>query len=597
MTEEEAARPAPRRSPRARSDDPPPAASVRFSTPAADSGFHSESFFEGCSLSPFKPSRRSRRQEQEELRQLNDRLVKYIRRVWEQESLIEALQRRLAEAQAGGGGGEAEVLRRGYESELKDVRHALDAQTGQRAALQVELGVLRQEHRQLVDRNSRQENELSQAVAQMRDLEAQLSSQKAELATSLSRHHSLMEDLQELKEQTVLLKKAERDAKGDLQSEKLKTADLEIQNKTLQKEVAFLKNRLEAEHNIHERLHEMKQQVPSGHQQEFKSETLHLLQELRKEHEQKLLEYKDEMEQIYHAKLMCLTSVQSKNAALEARVRELETGEGELKRTLDLLRRQLAERDRETAEMRQRMQVQVEVNGCLRDEKQQMQARLEEYEHLFDVKLGLDWEISAYRRMLEEEERRLNLAGHFSGTSGKWGKVDPSPLFPPGRKRKRTVVKTRAHSVVAQRASASGCVSIEEIDTEGRFVKIKNNSNKNQLLGRWTLRRQHGPDLDIIYRFPPRFTLQAGQVTTIWGAREDSNPGPSDLVWIAQKSWVAGENVVIALHDADGKETAVGRITNLDRGEGRSEVEDPLEEEEEIEYHPWRRESRSCPIM
>lgn len=97
------------------------------------------------------PTRISRLQEKEELRQLNDRLAVYIDKVRSLETENSALQRRVSEREQVCGR-EISGLKELFETELADARKTLDDTARERAKLQIELGKLRAEHEQVLSR-------------------------------------------------------------------------------------------------------------------------------------------------------------------------------------------------------------------------------------------------------------------------------------------------------------------------------------------------------------------------------------------------------------------------------------------------------------
>ncbi|XP_053221522.1 lamin-L(III)-like isoform X1 [Podarcis raffonei] len=557
-----------------------------------DSGLGDDSF--SSPLLPAPPSIL-----QQELRQLNDRLAAYLPRVRGLEATRTALQLRLSASEEGSRR-EVGVLRRAYERELAAVREELHGQVRQRAGLQVELETLSEKHRQLLARNSKNENDLSLAVARVKDLDAQLRCKEAELTTSLSRQQSLQNHLQESVREISSLKVMVNHFKSHLQNELLKRTDIENQMETLKKEVIFLKNIHEDELKNKKQIYESRiREIESHHHQELESRLLNALKELRQQHEQQICAYKDQVQQNFSAKMeniqrsaarssditkaaeeelreakLRVDSLMSQVATLEARNGDLEARINTLENTIldkqGSSRRCLAEKDREMDRMHQRMQ-----------------AQLGEHVKLLDMKMGLDLEIGAYRAMLEGEEQRLKNRPSSESVGTLASTSLGSPVLPRRRRRKRALSECQVHSVcfkTVQHASSSGSISIEHIDKEGQFVKIRNNSDQEQSLSGWTTRRQHGNQSEIMYEFPARCTLGAGQVLTIWGVTESSSPAPGMLVWKSPKSMRGGDSFRIVLFDSAGNQMAEGKLTYVDCGEGDGEME-VAAGEERMERH------------
>lgn len=594
----------------------------------------------GGPATPLSPTRLSRLQEKEELRELNDRLAHYIDRVRALELENDRLLLKISEKEEVTTR-EVSGIKALYESELADARRALDETARERARLQIEMGKLSAELEEVHKSASKREGELSVAQGRVKDLESLFHRSEVELAAALSDKRSLESDAAELRAQLAKAEDGHAVAKKQLEKETLMRVDLENRCQSLQEELDFQKSVFQEEVRETRRRHERRLvEVDSSRQQEYDVRLAQALEELRSQQDEHVRLYRLELEQTYQAKLehAKLSSEQNDKAASAAReeLKEARMRVESLSYQLSSLQKQASAAEDRIRELEGAMTGEREKFRKMLDAKEQemmemrdvMQQQLAEYQELLDVKLTLDMEISAYRKLLEGEEERLKLSPSPSSrvTISRATSSSSSSMSTAGRssrsKRRRLEAEEPPGSGssgigsgsigsgssssfrLAQQASATGSVSIEEIDLEGRFVRLKNNSDKDQSLGNWRIKRQVLEGDEIAYKFTPKYVLRAGQTVTVWAAGAGvAHSPPATLVWKSQSSWGSGESFRTVLVSADGEEVATRAVKQssvVRENENGEEEEEEAEFGEEDLFHQQgdpRTTSRGCCLM
>ncbi|XP_031158448.1 uncharacterized protein LOC116052086 isoform X11 [Sander lucioperca] len=102
--------------------------------------------------------------------------------------------------------------------------------------------------------------------------------------------------------------------------------------------------------------------------------------------------------------------------------------------------------------------------------------------------------------------------------------------------------------------SAKRHIILDEVDLEGKYVRLCNMSNKDQPLKDWELYIHVNNRKPILFKFPNFFKLTSGKTVTIWASGCDvKRDTPTDLVWKDQTPWGTGEQLLVSLYSQNGE--------------------------------------------
>uniref|UniRef100_A0A1B6EN38 LTD domain-containing protein n=1 Tax=Cuerna arida TaxID=1464854 RepID=A0A1B6EN38_9HEMI len=531
---------------------------------------------QGRPSSPLSPTRISRLQEKNDLSNLNDRLAVYIDKVRHLESENGRLTREVRSYEETKTR-EITSVKSMYEGELSDARKLLDELSREKAKLELDLRRMFAENEDLKNKLDKKTQDYILAEATISGLESRLSDLQKSYNQSQSDRKKLNDENKKLVKENSSLTLQLSESKKMAEEEILKRVEAENQLQTAREDLDF-KEKLFQKQMVETHTQQKREitEIDGRLAQEYEERLYAMLQDVRRQCEEELRRTKDESNALYEEKINSLERQLDRNSNQAAsaieEMRKMSVRQEEWQRKLSDMEAAnaaltLQVRDLEKQLENERNRHMLESSRQERELSrlhEEMQQRMQEYQDLMDIKVQLDLEIAAYRKLLESEEERLNITP-VQGTPGRPANVSrltPLRRDTPARtaKRKRTTMLEDSETSSLQDYTISSSyktdLEVVDVDPQAKFIKLQNKGNRELLVGRWQVTAKTS-DGSCSFKFRANSKVKAGDTVTIWSQDSGQDHEPPHHLLMSGQQWTVADQMTIQILNQTGEEVGL----------------------------------------